>query len=117
MEKSIVELLVGSLDDKRAYRELMKRVNALPKEYCYAYKKIQQYMYNFDTVDYASNMFNDLLELFEESVADGKPISQIIGNDVASFCDDLIKANETKVKSSRVKLNQEISDYFHKEAK
>lgn len=115
MTKSIVELVVGSLDEKRAYRQLMKKVNALPKEYCYAYKKIQQYMYNFDTIDYGSTMFHDLLELFEESAAEGKAVLDVVGEDVASFCDELILATNMKAKSSKEKLNQEIYDYFHKE--
>ena len=33
--------------DKREYRAMVARVNALPEDYRYAYNKIQQYMWKF----------------------------------------------------------------------
>lgn len=115
MEKSIIEMVVGSLDEKREYNQLMKRVRALPKEYAYTFKKIQSYMYNVDLENYGMTIFSDLIELFEDCVANQKPILDVVGNDVATFCDELILANKQTGKSARDNLNQEIYDYFHKE--
>ncbi|MEG0365620.1 MAG: DUF1048 domain-containing protein [Coprobacillus sp.] len=116
MAKSILELLIGDLNEKRAYRQLMKRVNLLPKEYCYAFKKIQNYMYTFGNENCDMQMFTDLLDLFEISVVDNKKVIDIIGDDVAGFCDELIDATSRST-TSREKLNQEILDYFNEGGK
>lgn len=114
MAKSFLELIVGDLDEKRAYRKFMKRVDALPKEYRYSFKKIQHYFYNF-SVD--MSMLSDLLEMFEESAAEGKSVIDVIGSDVADFCDELLRVSTKHTKTSREKLNEEIQRYFHKEDK
>ena len=36
-----------------------------------------------------------LVEFFEEGAASGKGVLQVIGTDVAAFCDDLIKDSRT----------------------
>ncbi len=41
MNKSILEVVFGDLDEKNAYRQKMKRVKALPENYRTAFKKIQ----------------------------------------------------------------------------
>ena len=40
MGKSILELVIGNLDEKREYKNLMKRVNALPSDHRYAAKTL-----------------------------------------------------------------------------
>lgn len=47
MPKSLLDYVVGDLGEKRAYRRFVKRVNALPKDYRCAFKKIRRYMFNF----------------------------------------------------------------------
>lgn len=116
MSKSIIEFVVGDPLEKRAYRNMMKRVNTLPKDYRFAFKKIQHYMYNFDTSGSDMTTFTDLLDLFEASAAEDKSVLEVIGSDVASFCDELIRASTT-TPTTREKLNQEIQDHFHKEEK
>ena len=46
MNKSILEVVFGDLDEKNAYRQKMKRVKALPENYRTAFKKIQKYLYH-----------------------------------------------------------------------
>ena len=114
MKKSFMELVIGDLNEKRAWRQFTKRVNALPKEYRYMFKKILHYFYNFG---YNLEMLTDLLELFEVNVAEGKLIRDVVGNDVASFCDELIHANASDTVTPRERLNREILEYFHREGK
>ncbi len=94
MAKSFLELVVGNLDEKKAWRQLIKRVDALPEDYRFAFKKILTQ--------------SDLLELFEESAAAGRKVTDIVGSDVAAFCDELIHASAADIKGVREKLNQEI---------
>lgn len=114
MFKSFIQLIVGNLDEKRIYRQFKKRVNALPKDYRYAFKKIQHYLYYVDISGCDMSLFTDLVELFEDSAAHNKPVLDIVGNDVASFCDELVLASATKNPTTREKLNKEILDYFDK---
>ena len=37
MFKSIKKLIIGDLDDKRKYKQIMKRVDDLPKDYSFAF--------------------------------------------------------------------------------
>lgn len=114
MKKSFIELIIGDLDEKRDWQRFTKRVNALPKDYKYTFKKILHYFYNFG---YNLEMLTDLLELFEVSAAEGKLIRDVVGNDVAYFCDELIHANASDTVSPRERLNQEIQEHFHREGK
>lgn len=115
MAKSFIELVVGDLGEKRDYRQFMKRVKALPRDYRYAFKKIQNYMYYFGDAVCDMTMYTDLLELLEVSAAEEKGVLDILGSDVAAFCDDLIRASASNTITTREKLNQEVLEYFYKE--
>ncbi|MEG0505378.1 MAG: DUF1048 domain-containing protein [Raoultibacter sp.] len=116
LAKSFVELVVGDLDEKRAYRQFMKQVDALPKDYRYAFKRIQKYLYNFGAAGSDMTTYEALLDLFEASAAEGKPVLDVIGDDVAAFCDELLHASATAstaaATTSHEKLNEEIRQYF-----
>lgn len=112
VNKSILEVVLGDLDEKRAYRQKMKRVKALPENYRIAFKKIQKYLYHHGEEGWNMTIFDDLIDLFESSAADRKDLSDVIGNDAAKFCDELILAANTNRNTRRNKLNQEIADYF-----
>lgn len=112
MAKSFVELVVGSLDEKREWKKMMKRANALPEDYRFAYQKILHYFYNFGC---NLPMLNDLIDLFEESAAAGKPVMSVVGSDVAGFCDELLRVNDVDPTDPRETLNREILEHFHRE--
>lgn len=114
MAKSWIALIVGNLDEKRAYRRFMKRVNALPKDYSYAFKKMRQYLYYTDLTECDGALFIDLVELLESSAAEGKAILDVVGEDVAGFCDELVRAAAPNALTPREKLNKEILEHFHK---
>lgn len=116
MAKSMIELLVGSIDEKRAYRRFMKRVNALPKDYRYAFKKMRSYLYYSDLTG-CETLFTDLVELLEASAAQGKPVLDVIGTDVSGFCDELVHASAPDRPTPQEKLNREVLKYFHREGK
>lgn len=51
----------------------------------------------------------DLIDLFEESAADGKNVLEITGKDVAGFVDELLKNTRTYTQDWRNKLNKKIN--------
>lgn len=109
---NIFEKIIGSLDDKREWREMEARAKALPSEFRNAYKAIQKYMWTAgggptDWKD-SSRIFNGILDLFEEGAAEGKKVTDLTGEDVAAFCDDLVKDEQTWKDKYRKKLNDTI---------
>ena len=78
------------IEGKRQLRAHMARVRALPPDYQIGYKEIQKYLFKVGTIDWSG-----LVDFFEEGVAAGKGVLELIGNDVAAFCDGLIKDSRT----------------------
>jgi DNA-binding ferritin-like protein (Dps family) len=109
---SIFEKIIGSLNDKREWKAMEARAKALPIEYHNAYKAIQKYMWTAgggptDWKD-SSRIFVGILDLFEEGAAEGKKVTDLTGKDVAAFCDELVKDEQTWKDKYRKKLNDTI---------
>ncbi len=117
MPTSILDILVGDRDEKRAYRQLMKRVNALPETYRAAFKKIQAYLYSTGAAGCDISALTDLAELLEGGAAEKRPVSALIGEDAAAFCDEWSRAASVGTITSREKLNRDILEYFRGEEK
>lgn len=98
------------VESKREYRQQMARVKALPEDYQYVFKKIQQHMWMFAAgAGYdMMKIHYDLIELFEEGAADGKHVLEITGEDVAAFCDELLRSTKTYTEDWRESLNRDI---------
>lgn len=105
------------IESKREYRQHMARVDALPKDYQYVFKKIQSHMWMFAAGSGYDMMkiHYDLIELFEAGAADGKPVLEITGEDVASFCEELLRSASTYTENWREALNRDIRKKFGKE--
>ncbi|TDD17978.1 DUF1048 domain-containing protein [Nonomuraea diastatica] len=82
-----LELLTGSLDDKKRWRRYKARVKQLPDNYRIAVEALERYLMQFGPADGAGAMamFHDLADLFEQSAADGTPIRDIFGDDPVEF--------------------------------
>jgi DNA-binding ferritin-like protein (Dps family) len=108
---SIIEKIIGSLDDKREWKAMEARAKALPSEYRNAYNAIKKYMWTSggpsDWKD-ISRIFGGILDLFEEGAAEGREVTDLTGEDVAAFCDELVKDVETWRDKYRTKLNDTI---------
>lgn len=98
------------ITEKRKYKRQLERINALPADYQYVFKKIQSHMWQF-----ASGAGYDMMELqyglidlFEEGAADGKTVLEVTGEDVAAFVEELLKSTRTYAGDWRNKLNREI---------
>jgi DNA-binding ferritin-like protein (Dps family) len=98
------------LDGKREYKAQMARVNSLPEDYQFVYKKIQNYMWNFaggDGMDMLQTQY-DLIAFFEQGAAEGKRVLELTGEDVGAFCDELLRDTRLWTDNYRKKLNRDI---------
>jgi len=108
--------------EKREYKKMKRRASSLPKDYRFVYGKIQHYMWSFSTgtgLDMIP-IFSDLLDMFEMGAMEKKSVLEITGEDVAAFCDELLRNTKTYTKNWREKLNREIREKLgsnHNESK
>jgi len=108
-----IQKIIG---DKKEYREQMARVAALPADYRFVFDKIQHYMWNF-AAGSGYDMLKihyELIDLFEAGAAEGKPVLEITGADVAAFSDELLRNARTYAEDWRRKLNREIAEKLGK---
>lgn len=102
------------IESKREYKQQMARVEALPEDYQYVFKKIQGHMWKF-AAGSGYDMMNihyGLIELFEAGAADGKHVLEITGEDVAAFCDELLRNASTYTANWREAFNRDIQKKF-----
>ncbi|GAB3426901.1 DUF1048 domain-containing protein [Flindersiella endophytica] len=84
------------IEGKKQWRAHVARVKALPADYQIVYKEMQKYLLKVGPVDLTEgNLLSGIVDFFEEGVASGKGVLELIGTDVAAFCDDLIKDSRT----------------------
>jgi DNA-binding ferritin-like protein (Dps family) len=84
------------IEGKKQWRAHMARVKALPPDYQIVYKEIQGYLFKVGPVDLADGrLLSGIVDFFEEGAAAGQRVLELIGNDVAAFCDDLVKDSRT----------------------
>ena len=85
------------IEGKKQWRAHMARVKALPPDYQIVYKEIQRYLFKVGPIDLLDgSLLSGIIDFFEEGVAAGKGVLELIGNDdVAAFCDDLVKDSRT----------------------
>lgn len=123
MLDSVIKLIIGDLEEKKAYKQMMKRVKALPKDYRFAFRKIQYYMYSVGSIGADMmifkdlTMFTNLVDLFEASAAEGRQVLDVIGSDVGKFSDEFMRASVTDTETLREKINKEIMEKFNKEGR
>ena len=84
------------IEGKKQWRAHMARVKALPPDYQIVYKEMEKYFFKVGPVDLPDGpLLPGVVDFFEGGVASGRGVLELIGNDVAAFCDDLIKDSPT----------------------
>ena len=85
------------IGDKRRWRAYKARTRQLPANYRAAVDALERYLMFFGAADgdTAASMFEDLADLFEQAVADGTPIREIVGEDPVDFVEAFLQ-NYTK---------------------
>ncbi len=103
----MIEMFKKLIGDKKEYKMMMARVEELPDDYQFVFKKIQNYMWNF-TSGNGMDMLHMQYDLFEAGAAEGRQVLEITGEDVASFADELVANAKTYIAKYREDLNQSI---------
>jgi DNA-binding ferritin-like protein (Dps family) len=84
------------IEGKKQWRAHMARVKALPPDYQIVYKEMQKYFFKVGPVDLSDGtLLSGIVDFFEEGVASGKGVLELIGHDVAAFSDGLLKDSRT----------------------
>ena len=110
--------LKDMLGGKREWRQMQERAAALPRDYRIVYDEIMKYLFKFsagsgmDTVA----LLNDLLGLFESGAADGRRALEVTGEDVAAFCDELLRNANTYTRKWHEDLNRDIRQKLGEES-
>ena len=104
------------IDSKKEYKETMKRVEELPEDYRYVFKKIQKHMWLFVAgAGYDMMKVQEgLLELFEESAEEGRNVLEVTGEDVAGFVEELLENTRTSTEDWRTHFNSDIQKRMQK---
>jgi DNA-binding ferritin-like protein (Dps family) len=110
-----IEMLTGSLEQKKQYRQYVSRMDALPPAYRTAAKALQRYFWYCGAVtdgDTMMTMMGDHVELWEQAVADGTPVRGIVGDDPVEFAESFVQAYSGKkwIDKERARLTKAIED-------
>lgn len=85
------ESMVGRLfREKREWRAHVRRMQALPADYRYTMKQIEKFMWNFAADGQMVAVFEEIVDLFEDGVAEGRTVLEVTGEDVAGFCQSIL---------------------------
>ncbi len=89
-----IELVTGSLEQKKRYRHYKARTRELPPNYLGAIEALERYLMYYGAItngDALVSMHEDLLDLFEQSAADQTPIRTVVGEDPVEFVETFVR--------------------------
>ncbi|MFI9553482.1 DUF1048 domain-containing protein [Nonomuraea endophytica] len=88
-----IEKVTGSLEDKKRYRQYKARSQQLPASYRMTIEALDRYLMHFGRGDGAdaTAMYEDLIDLFEQSAANKTPIREIVGEDPVEFIETFLQ--------------------------
>lgn len=107
------DFLKKIIGDKKEWKAMEERAKALPKDYRVVYDEIKRYIWKSSGLG-SVDIFKGLLDLFEEGAANGKHVLEITGDDVAAFCDELLRGAKTYTEGWREELNHDIAKKLRK---
>ncbi|WP_430644965.1 DUF1048 domain-containing protein [Agromyces sp. GXS1127] len=117
-----IEVLTGSLESKKQYRQYKARIEALPEPYRTAAKAFERYlMVNGGITDgdttVMMTMLGDFADLWERAAADETPVRDIVGDDPVAFAEAFSEAYVGKrwIDKERNRLTKTIEDLEGKE--
>jgi DNA-binding ferritin-like protein (Dps family) len=84
------------IEGKKQWRAHVARVKALPPDYQIVYQEMQKYLFKVGPVGLSDgDLLPGIVDFFTEGAAAGIGVVELIGTDIAAFCDDLLKDSRT----------------------
>jgi len=110
-----IEMVTGSLDQKKRYKQYRVRIEALPEPYRAVAKALQRYyMYygGFLDGETALKMWSDFVDLWERAAFDKTPVRAIVGDNPVEFAETFAQAYAGKqwIDKERARLTRAIED-------
>jgi len=117
-----IELVTGSLEQKRQYKQYRVRIDALPEPYRAVAKAMNRYyMYygGFLDGETAMKMWADFVDLWERAAVDGTPVREIVGENPVEFAETFAQAYAGKqwIDKERARLTRAVEDAERREQK
>jgi DNA-binding ferritin-like protein (Dps family) len=88
MFSKFISRVVG---EKGQWREYKARARQLPPSYRTALDALERYLRYFGTGGDGTALYGDLIDLFEQSAANGTPIREIVGEDPVEFIEAFVR--------------------------
>ena len=107
------DLITGS-DMRSEFKSFEARVKKLPADYQAAWQEINAnlWLHGDFTGRNLMPILNGVLDLLEETAADGQSAQEVLGDDIKGFCSAL--AGEEGAKSFRDKWRQQLNNNIAK---
>ena len=110
-----IELVTGSLEQKKRYRHYKARLEALPEPYGSVAKALQRYLMFYGGIvdgETTLTMMGDFADLWDRAAVDGTPVRAIVGDDPVEFAEAFAQAYTGKqwIDKERARLTQAIED-------
>jgi DNA-binding ferritin-like protein (Dps family) len=86
-------MIAGWISDKRRYRRYQARTRRLPADYRATIGALERYVSYFGPgkADSLLTMLEDLIDLFEESAANGTSLRNVVGEDPVEFAEAFLR--------------------------
>ena len=104
--------LTKILGDKKEWKAMEARANALPRDYRVVYGEMRSCMWRFtagDGMDIVA-ILKQVLGLFETCAAQGKSVLDVTGEDVAAFCDERLRSTASYPDKWRASVNRDVAE-------
>ena len=91
-----VETITGSLDQKKQYKRVRARLEALPGPYRAAAHAVNRYFMYYGGIsdgDILIKVSEDLVDMWERAVLDGVSVREIVGDDPVEFAESFAQAS------------------------
>ena len=110
-----IELVTGSLEQKKQYKQYKARIEALPEPYGSTAKAFQRYFMYYGAVsdgDTLITMLGDFADLWERAATDQTLVRGIVGDDPVEFAETFANAYTGKhwIDKERARLTEAIED-------
>jgi DNA-binding ferritin-like protein (Dps family) len=110
-----IEVITGSLEQKKQYKQDKARIEGLPEPYrasALAMHRYLMYAGGLTDGDTLAQMFTDMADLWEAAAADGTPVRDIVGADPIDFAETFARAYAGKewIDKERTRFTKTIDD-------